>query len=74
MPEHRKLEVGQLRLHVRFGTEAVYRVRDWDEATVSVEVVHAPGLERGQVFRFDRETVVRMSLAVPDQLRKASAG
>jgi hypothetical protein len=45
---------------VHFGTEAVYRVCDWDDELAEVEVVKAPGLERGRRFKFDRATVANM--------------
>ena len=57
------LTVGQLRRYVRLGTEAVYRVCDWDEDTVLVEVVTAPGLAPGREFRFDASAVLAMPLA-----------
>jgi inner membrane protein len=60
----RDLAVGQLRRHELLGSAAVYRVRRWDAATVSVEVVDAPGLRAGEVFKLSRGDVCAMT--VPD--------
>ncbi len=62
----RDLAVGQLRRHVLLGSEALYRVRRWDAATVSVEVVDAPGLRAGEVFRLSRRDVSAMSVPEED--------
>ncbi len=62
-----ELIVGELRRHVRLGTEAVYRVCGWTDRLVDVEVVSAPGLERGQRFTLTREAVTSMSV-VSEQL------
>ncbi len=67
----RELIVGELRLHVRLGTEAVYRVCDWTDTLVNVEVVNAPGLRRGQRFTLTREAVTNMSV-ISNQLESGS--
>ena len=61
------LEVGQLRRQRRLHSEAVYRVRDWTDAFVDVEVVTAPGLQASQRFRFTREAVLAMGVVPPDE-------
>ena len=56
------LAVGQLRCLTRLGSRAVYRVCDWDDRLVNVEVVRAPGLAPGHRFSFTREAVRMMEL------------
>jgi hypothetical protein len=55
------LAVGQIRWQERLGTRAAYRVCDWDEELVQVEVVEAPRLQPGQKFRFMRAAVLAMN-------------
>lgn len=57
-----ELAVGQLRSQVRLGTQALYRVRDWDEHGVRMEVVSAPGLAAGAVFMFTKGAVRDMDV------------
>ena len=45
------IDVPMLLRHRRLGTEAVYRVLAVGAETVTVEVVRAPGLERGTRMR-----------------------
>jgi hypothetical protein len=59
------LAVGQLRRQRRLQTEAVYRVCEWTDAFVEVEVVTAPGLQASQWFRFTREAVLAMEVVLP---------
>lgn len=66
------LVVGQLRRHVRLGSEAVYRVCDFGPETVWVEVVRVPGLSPGQRFKFSRDAVIAME--VPHDPRPSAAG
>jgi hypothetical protein len=56
------LEVGQLRRQVRLGSQAVYRVCAIEDAHVDVEVIDAPGLQRGQHFRFTRDALLEMEI------------
>ena len=46
------------------GTEAVYRVCDWNDELAEVEVVQAPGLRSGQRFMFDVAAVRSMARVV----------
>lgn len=56
----------QLRRQVTLRSEAVYRIHDFEDWLVAVEVVRVPGLRPGQRFRFTREAVERMDcLEVP---------
>lgn len=64
MPPPTELRVGEFRRHVCLGTEAVYRVCDWDDELAEVEVVRAPGLRRGQRFKFDVAAVRGMTLVL----------
>jgi hypothetical protein len=45
---------------------AVYRVCDWTDAFVEVEVVTAPGLQASQAFRLTREAVLAMEVVSDD--------
>jgi hypothetical protein len=67
MRDRAKLAAGQLRRHVRLGTEAVYRVHNWDELTVRVEVVRAPGLRAGQEIRLDYRAVLEMPVVAEER-------
>jgi hypothetical protein len=62
-----RLAVGQLRRQRRLRSEAVYRVCDWTDAFVEVEVVTAPGLQASQSFRFTREAVLAMEVVPPNE-------
>jgi hypothetical protein len=55
-----ELAAGQLRTHTRLGATAVYRVLEWDEELVRVEVVTAPGLDSGMTLSLTREAVGSM--------------
>lgn len=55
-----ELIAGELRKRVLLGSEAVYRVCDWNQALVEVEVVRSPGLEPGQRFQFALAAVTAM--------------
>lgn len=66
------LVVGQLRRHVRLGSEAVYRVCDFGPESVWVEVVRVPGLSPGERFKFSRDAVIAME--VPHDPRPSAAG
>jgi hypothetical protein len=59
-----ELKTGELRCRVLLGTEAIYRVCDWNDELAEVEVVHAPGLLRGQRFTFDVAAVRSMAVVV----------
>ena len=59
-PEPVELAAGQLRIQTRLGTTAVYRVLEWDEELVQVEVVTAPGLDSGMTLSLTRESVSTM--------------
>lgn len=65
-PVDETLVVGQLRRQRRLDSEAVYRVRDWTDAFVEVEVVTAPGLQTSDCFRFTREAVLAMDVVPLD--------
>jgi hypothetical protein len=56
------LRRGDLREHTRLGSNAVYRVLDFDGEIAHVEVVFAPGLRAGQRLRLDVATVRQMAL------------
>jgi hypothetical protein len=60
--EASELKIGELRRRVHLGTEAIYRVCDWNDELAEVEVVQAPGLPRGQRFRFDVAAVRSMAV------------
>jgi hypothetical protein len=68
----KRLAVGQLRRQRRLDSEAVYRVRDWTDAFVEVEVVTAPGLQASEGFRFTREAVLAMDVVPPHEGPSAS--
>jgi hypothetical protein len=68
----RELRIGELRRHVRLGSEAVYRVCDWDQMGAEVEVVRAPGLRPGQRFQFTLAAVIEMTV-VPDPADRDAA-
>ena len=57
-----ELKVGEFRRRVSLGVEAVYRVCDWNDELAEVEVVRAPGLRRGQRFKFDVAAVRSMTV------------
>jgi hypothetical protein len=59
-----ELRVGEIRRHLSLGTEAIYRVCDWNDELVEVEVVRAPGLGRGERFKFDVAAVRSMTVVV----------
>jgi len=59
-----QLAARQLRSHTRLGTTAVYRVLEWDDELVRVEVVTAPGLDSGTTLSLTREAI--MSMPVED--------
>ncbi len=61
------LSVGQLRRQVLLGSEAVYRVCELTDSSVTVEVVRSPGLAPGRRFVFTREAVQRMAVADVDE-------
>jgi hypothetical protein len=61
-----QLAVGQLRRQRLLDSVAVYRVRNWTDAFVEVEVVTAPGLQASQAFRFTREAVLAMEVVSDD--------
>jgi hypothetical protein len=65
--------IGQIRRQPRLGTDAAYRVCSWDDELVEVEVVQAPGLERGQRFTFTRAAVTAMQ-PVEDAVCSAEPG
>lgn len=56
----RPLAVGQLRRNVLLGSEAIYRIVEWDGSRVEVEVVDAPGLVSGLRLGFTLEAVLGM--------------
>jgi len=58
----RELRVGELRRHVLLSSEAIYRVCDWNQTLVEVEVVSAPGLEPGRRFQFAVSAVAEMAV------------
>ncbi|MBV8945617.1 MAG: hypothetical protein JO046_13855 [Solirubrobacterales bacterium] len=62
MTQSGELRVGEFRRRIFLGTEAIYRVCDWNEELAEVEVVRAPGLRRGQRFKFDVAAVRSMAL------------
>ncbi|MGH2884161.1 MAG: hypothetical protein ACRDPA_15955 [Solirubrobacteraceae bacterium] len=70
--EGTELKIGELRRRVHLGTEAIYRVCDWDEELAEVEVVQAPGLRPGQRFRFDVAAVRSMVVVPPGATRELS--
>lgn len=53
---------GQLRRHIRLGSEALYRVCSCRGGTVLVEVVRAPGLQPGHHFKLRAAAVAAMEL------------
>ena len=55
---------GQLRRHVRLGSEALYRVCSCEGGSVNLEVVRSPGLRPGQHFKCPAATVAAMELVV----------
>jgi hypothetical protein len=57
-----ELRVGELRRQVVLHSEAVYRVCDWNQTLVEVEVVSAPGLEPGRRFHFTVSAVTAMTV------------
>jgi hypothetical protein len=57
-----ELKTGELRSRVILGTEAIYRVCDWNDELAEVEVVQAPGLRSGQRFTFDVAAVRSMAV------------
>lgn len=57
-----EIAVGQIRRHVQFGSEALYRICSCDGSYVQVEVIDAPGLQPGQHFKFLRSAVAAMEL------------
>ena len=57
-----RLARGQLRRPRGLDTEAVYRVCDWADAFVEVEVVVALGLQPAEWFRFTRRAVLAMEI------------
>ena len=61
-----EIRVGELRLHTRLGSEAVYRVCVRDGNAVVLEVVRAPGLSAGQRFRYTADAVRRMAVVESD--------
>jgi hypothetical protein len=61
---NKELRVGELRKQAILGSEAVYRVRDWNQTLVRVEVVRAPGLEPGQTFQFAVAAVAEMAVVL----------
>jgi hypothetical protein len=56
--------VGEFRRRVHLGSEAVYRVCGFNDDLAEVEVVRAPGLRRGQRFKFTVASVRSMSIVV----------
>ena len=64
LSQPRELRAGELRRRVLLGTEAIYRVCDWNDELAEVEVVQAPGLRRGQRFTFDVAAVRNMAVVV----------
>lgn len=58
----RQLAAGQLRRNVLLGTEAVYRICDWDRNLVQVEVVSVPGLLPGRRCKLTHEAVRAMDV------------
>ena len=55
-----ELRIGQLRRQILLGTEALYRVCDFGQELVEVEVVRAPGLQSGRRFNLTRDAVENM--------------
>jgi hypothetical protein len=58
----RQPAIGDVIRNTLLETEATYRVCGLDGAAVVVEVLEAPGLERGQRLRFTTEAVRAMEL------------
>lgn len=56
--------MGEFRRRVHLGTEAVYRVCGFNDDLAEVEVVRAPGLRRGQRFKFKVAAVRSMAVVV----------
>jgi len=56
--------VGEFRRRVHLGTAAVYRVCGWNDELAEVEVVQAPGLRRGQRFKFAVAAVRSMTVVL----------
>jgi hypothetical protein len=56
------LTPGQVLRHQALGTEAFYRVLSVEGATVSLEVLRAPGLTAGAVVRWSLRTAAKMQL------------
>lgn len=56
--------MGEFRRRVQFGTDAVYRVCGWNDELAEVEVVQAPGLRRGQRFKFTVAAVRSMAVVL----------
>jgi hypothetical protein len=69
-----ELKAGELRRRVLLGTEAIYRVCDWNDELAEVEVVEAPGLRSGERFTFDVAAVRDMAVVAepPGRARKGS--
>jgi hypothetical protein len=60
-----RLAQGQLRRQVRLGTEATYRVLEWNAETVEVEAVDVPGLRPGSRLTLTRAAVEAMEIVPP---------
>ena len=56
--------MGEFRRRVHLGTTAVYRVCGWNDELAEVEVVQAPGLRRGQRFKFAVAAVRSMTVVL----------
>jgi hypothetical protein len=70
----RQPAVGDVIRNTRLGSEATYRVCAVDGATVEVEVLEAPGLDRGQRLRFTSQAVRAMELMTAGSEAPSSPG